>query len=351
MRIAIVNDTMLAAESLRRIVLSVPGYEISWVASNGMEAVNKASADRPDLILMDLIMPVMDGVEATRRIMNASPCPILVVTATVDGSAAKVFEAMGYGALDAINTPIMGNDTLAQKSRDALLKKIGMIAKLNTPSSEPVTVKPARQFSRVQIPPLVVIGSSTGGPKALSDLLSRLPSGLDAAVVIVQHVDEEFSASLVSWLDAQTVLQVRLARDGVRPLPGTIYVAGTNNHLVLTPDLTFSYTPEPKNIPYRPSVDVFFMSVAKHWPRTCVAVLLTGMGRDGAEGLAALRRAGWHTIAQDEKTSVVYGMPKAAKELNAVDEILPIEDIAPAILGFFGDRWGSKQKNTITILP
>jgi len=338
MRIAIVNDLMLAVESLRRIILSIPGYQISWVAQNGAEAVEKCSVDTPDLILMDLIMPVMDGVEATRRIMSYSPCPILVVTATVDGNAAKVFEAMGHGALDAINTPIMGGDAVAQKSRDALLKKIAIIAKLGRLSSETAQRKSARPVSAAHVPPLVAIGSSTGGPKALAELLSFLPAGLEAVVVIVQHVDMAFSSGLTDWLSAQTPLKINLAREGARPEAGNVYVASTNDHLILTADLRFSYTPEPRDNPYRPSVDTFFVSVAEYWPENCAAILLTGMGRDGANGLAILRRAGWYTIAQDEATSVVYGMPKAAMELGAAVEILPITDIGPAVLGFLKKR-------------
>lgn len=338
MRIAIVNDMMLAVESLRSIILSIPGYEMSWVARNGAEAVEKCAVDTPDLILMDLIMPGMDGVEATRRIMSESPCPILVVTATVDGSVAKVFEAMGHGALDAINTPIMGGDAVAQKSRDALLKKIATIAKLGRLSSETPLSKRARPIAALHAPPLIAIGSSTGGPNALAELLSFLPAGLEAVVVIVQHVDREFSSGLTEWLDAQTPLKINLAREGARPETGNVYIAGTNDHLIFTADLRFFYTPEPRDNPYRPSVDTFFESVAKYWPENCAAVLLTGMGKDGANGLAILRRAGWYTIAQDEATSVVYGMPKAAKELGAAVEILPIRDIGPAILGFLKKR-------------
>ena len=153
----------------------------------------------------------------------------------------------------------------------------------------------------------------------MAELLSFLPAGLEAVVVIVQHVDMEFSSSLTDWLDAQTPLKMNLAREGAWPETGNGYVAGTNDHLILTTDLRFSYTQEPRNNPYRPSVDTFCMSVAEYWPENGVAILLTGMGRDGANGLAILRRAGWYTIAQDEATSVVYGMPKAAKELGAID--------------------------------
>ncbi len=334
MKIAIVNDLKSAAKDLRQIVLSAPGNEVCWVAHNGVEAVEKCAAEKPDLILMDMIMPEMDGVEATRRIMSQFPCPILVVTPTVDGNAAKVFEAMGHGALDAINTPAMGNDPLARSSREALLKKIEMIRRLGgLPHKAPVS-RPAGQIGKEQVPPLIVIGSSTGGPKALAEVLSKLPADLAAAIVVVQHVDGAFSAPLADWLNQQTPLKVRLAPEGGRPVKGTVYVAGTGEHLVLTRDLMFSYTKEPRNSNYRPSVDIFFESVAKNWPQRCIAVILTGMGRDGAEGLAALRREGWHTIAQDEETSIVYGMPKAAKELGAAIEILPTGEIPLAILRF-----------------
>lgn len=334
MRIAIVNDMVLIVESLREIVLSVADHEIAWVARNGAEAVEKCAADTPDLILMDLIMPVMDGVEATRQIMNRSPCPILVVTATMDGNTAKVFEAMGFGALDATNIPVLGNGPASEQEVGALLKKIEMIGKLNRQSSLSPLQRACRPALRNSVPPLIVIGSSTGGPKALAEMLSCLPKELGAGIVIAQHVDCEFSGDLADWLNAQTDLTVRLVSEGRRPASGNVFLAGSNDHLIFSPDLTLVYTTEPVNIPFRPSVDVFFKSVARLWPSKGVGVLLTGMGRDGAEGLSALRQAGWYTIAQDEATSVIYGMPKAAKELGAADDILPIGEVAPALLRF-----------------
>ena len=176
MRIAIVNDMALVVEFLRKIAESVPGHEVAWVARNGAEAVEKCAADIPDLILMDLSMPVMDGVEATRQIMNRSPCPILVVTATLDGNTPKVFEAMGHGALDATNIPVMESDPAAQQGRDALVKKIEMIGKLNRQSSLSPLRRPALPALSNSVPPLIVIGSSTGGPKALAEVLSGLPA-------------------------------------------------------------------------------------------------------------------------------------------------------------------------------
>lgn len=348
MRIAIVNDLALARETLRRIVLSVSGHEIAWLAKDGEEAVRKSTDDPPDLILMDLIMPVMDGVEATRRIMSTMPCPILVVTATVDHNAAKVFEAMGHGALDAVNVPMMGDGSEAQRSRYSLLRKIHIIGKLRRLAAEPAKSSAIRQpVTEPLLPSLIVIGASTGGPKAVADVISVMPAALNAAIIVIQHVDEKFSAGLANWLDGQTPLRVQLASEGGQPKINTVYVAGTNDHLVLTPGLAFSYTSETEDglkssrTPFRPSADVFFKSVARHWPvqrmrKKGIAVLLTGMGRDGAEGLADLRRSGWHTIAQDEASSVVYGMPKAAKELGAAAEILPVSAIGPAILKRLG---------------
>ena len=332
MRIAIVNDLSLALEVLKRIVMESGVHKIAWVAQTGEEAVLKCASDRPDLVLMDLFMPDMDGVEATRRIMHASPCPILVVTATLDGHAGKVFEAMGHGALDAINTPMMGSGETAAKSRDALLKKITMIEKLTRNSFFVPAKRPAPANTELHRTPLIVMGASTGGPKALSEILSHLPASCGAAIVIVQHVDGEFSKGMASWLDGQTPIKVQLAEEGMHPKRATALLAGKNDHLVLNDDLTLTYRREPLNISFRPSVDVFFKSVAQNWPVPGIAVLLTGMGRDGAEGLKTLYQMGWYTIAQDEATSIVYGMPKAAREIGAAADILPIQQVAPIIL-------------------
>ncbi|MBU4200661.1 MAG: chemotaxis-specific protein-glutamate methyltransferase CheB [Verrucomicrobia bacterium] len=332
MRIAIVNDLNLAVEALRRVVNSIPDYAIAWVAHDGAEAVTQCARDVPDLILMDLIMPVMDGVEATRIIMKSTPCAILVVTATVAGNAAKVFEAMGFGALDAVCTPAF-NATGRLEGDTELLKKIKAIANLIGMVDPVFKMSLAeRERSLVSLSPVVALGSSTGGPKALAEILSGLPARLGAPVVVVQHVDVQFSQGLVEWLGNQTPLSVILAKEGMTLKADTVFVAGTNDHLIVGPDMALHYTPDPVDYPYRPSVDALFQSLSTHWPRRGVAALLTGMGKDGARGLLALRRDGWHTIAQDQATSVIYGMPRAAVEINAVVDVLPIQRIAAAIL-------------------
>lgn len=343
MRIAIVNDTAMAVEALKRVLLTVPSYQVAWIARDGADAVAQCAKDTPDLILMDLFMPVMDGVEATRQIMKQSPCAILIVTASVGKNAGKVFEAMGYGARDAVDTPILGTQE-STNSIQPLLAKIITLSKLIGKSSPIVIPVSKLQTSKTtsfstsisQSLPLVAIGSSTGGPKALAAILSRLPANFGAAIAIIQHVDMQFSAGLVDWLNQQTPLTVRLAKTGDRLEKGVVHVAGTNDHLSLRSDLTLHYIKEPIDYPYRPSVDVFFKSLAQYWHHQDIAVLLTGMGQDGAEGLKVLRSRGWHTIAQDEKSCIVYGMPKAAAQLNAAVEVMHPEAIANCLIQRIG---------------
>jgi two-component system response regulator WspF len=329
-RIAIANASASAVEAILGAIASRPGIKVAWVASSGAEAVEKAAHDKPDLILMDLTLPVMDGLKATRAIMRQSPCAILIVMEGIERHAARVFEAMGAGAIDAESTPVIEADGTV-KGAEKLLRKIVTVERLI--GKEGASGKPDKSAAAAGpgAAPMIAIGSSTGGPKALAEIVSRLSVKPGAPIVIVQHVDEQFAGGLVSWLSRQTGLKVALARANTRPEPDIIWVAGTNDHLVVGADRAFHYVAEPRDNPYRPSVDVFFLSLLDHWPDKGVAVLLTGMGGDGARGLKALRKAGWHTIAQDEKTSVVYGMPKAAAELDAAVEILPIGQIGGAI--------------------
>ncbi|HVY71545.1 MAG TPA: chemotaxis response regulator protein-glutamate methylesterase, partial [Verrucomicrobiae bacterium] len=330
------NDMPLAVEALRRALEQSPKHRVAWVAGDGKEAVARCTQDLPDLILMDLIMPEVDGVEATRRIMGRSPCPILVVTSTVAGNAGMVFEALGAGALDAVNTPVLGLDG-DPNGAATLLAKIDMIGRLmGTRSTRSVTpAKAAGAASSLRPLGLVAIGSSAGGPAALASLLARLPRDFPAAIVIVQHVDEQFAAGLAEWLCDHSTLPVRLARPGDKPVAGGVLLAGTSDHLIFTGPDTLGYTPEPRDLVYRPSVDVFFESILRQWKGAVTGVLLTGMGRDGAAGLKALRDAGHHTVAQDRATCAVYGMPKAAAALNAAVEVLPLDQIGPALQSQF----------------
>jgi chemotaxis response regulator CheB len=327
MRIAIVNDMLLAVEALRRVIQASGTHQIAWVAREGAEALNHCTHDRPDLVLMDLLMPVMDGVEATRQIMAHCPCPILVVTANMSECPGKVFEAMGAGALDAVATP-----ALAQPGGEggrSLLSKIESIQKyvgLTSPEVErPTSTAPTAGGTTSEC--LVAIGASAGGPVALARVLADLPAGFSGAIVVVQHVDEQFARGLAEWLGTHTRLKVRLAQVNDQPQAGVVLLAGRDQHLVLGSGNYLAYSRAPEESSFHPSVDVFFKSVRRHWHGRVIGVLLTGMGRDGAEGLKALRAAGHHTIAQDKASCAVYGMPKAAVELEAAVEILPLDKI------------------------
>lgn len=331
MRVAIVNDMPMAVEALRRAILANDANQIAWTAWSGEEAIKQCANDLPDLILMDMIMPGMSGVEATEKIMNSTPCPILIVTASVGKNSGMVFEAMGKGALDAVNTPLLA-DNEDDGEREELLHKISLIEVLTQDSTSTYTSGEYKQMPlNTNGTNLLAIGSSSGGPKALAVLLQSLPSDFSASVVIVQHVDAQFSQGLADWLNQQTELPVRLAREGDKPKPGEVLLAGTNNHLVMSESGELHYQEEPMDMPYRPSVDVFWCSLKKNWSGSITAVLLTGMGKDGAQGMLELRRKGAYTIAQDEQTSTVFGMPKAAIENDAVEDVLALEDIGPVI--------------------
>ena len=333
MRIGIVNDMVIAAEAMRRVLALAPRHELAWIAHDGVEAVDMCRRDRPDLILMDLIMPRMDGIEATRLIMAQSPCAILIVTADIEANASRVFAAMGEGALDAVDTPLLGSADPVLSGR-ALLAKIDAIARLVGVK----TTAPRLPASRPAPPsnPVVAIGASAGGPGALAAILADIPKSFPAAIVIVQHVDARFAPGLVTWLGQHCPLPVKLASEGDRAVPGTVLVAGTDDHLVFKSRAQLGYTPNPTEHIYRPSIDVFFDSAGRVCSGPVIGVLLTGMGSDGAQGLKALRGLGHHTIAQDQATSAVYGMPKAAATIAAATDILPLNRIAAKLTQLFG---------------
>jgi len=342
MRVAIVNDDSVAVEALRRAVTSVPQYSVAWIARDGAEAVRRSALETPDIVLMDLIMPVMDGVEATRRIMSESPCPILVVTADVTRNTGKVFAAMGAGALDVVSTPTLAPE-LKEASARALLAKIRLIGQLGMRRAASSSVASS---DGTPAPAIIVIGASAGGPPAVARVLRDLPATLPVSVLVVQHVDAEFVDSMAEWFDSQCTLAVRVARAGVRPAIGCAYLAAGDAHLVMQPDGRLAYENEPRDAPYRPSVDVLLSSIASNWRGASVGVVLSGMGRDGAIGLQQLRGTGSRTIAQDEATSAVYGMPRAAVEANAASDVLPLSRIGPLLCELF-ERPASAQKSRV----
>jgi two-component system response regulator WspF len=332
MKIGIVNDMPLAVEAMRRVLALEPRHEVIWIAHSGNEALQRLAERKPELVLMDLIMPGMDGVETTRRIMARHPCPILVVTVSVGTNTRRVYEAMGCGALDAVDTPPLGRGDLASQAAP-LLNKIATIQRLTGGDGIPRSPALARRIRPdAGGSQLVAIGASAGGPAALLRVLSDLPEAFSVPIVIVQHVDVQFAEGMAEWLSQGVGRLVRLVHEGDRPQRGDILLAGTSDHLVFTDAERLGYTPNPRDYPYRPSADTFFESVVQHWAGPVVGVVLTGMGRDGAIGLKALRNAGHYTIAQDQETSAVYGMPKAAAALGAAVDVLPLGGIAAMLV-------------------
>jgi chemotaxis response regulator CheB len=326
-RIGILDDAR-RAELLKRAILLGAEHEVSWLADSEAALAEQCAATVPDLVLVNVDLRSVDGLAATRRLVRDARSAVLV---TVVGHAdpARVFEAIGHGALDAVAL----NDAADVAGIAAvLLPKIAAMArwigKSSAKGAAPASVADDRDATCHR---LIAIGASAGGPAALSVVLGGLPRTLPAGVVVVQHLGEDFTEGVAEWLQRHTTLEVRVAREGDRPAAGTVLVAGGNDHLILKSAGRLGYTAEPRDKIYRPSIDVFFESVCRLWRGSAVGVLLTGMGRDGAQGLHALRAQGFHTIAQDEATCAVYGMPKAAAALNAAVDILPLDRIAGRI--------------------
>jgi two-component system response regulator WspF len=344
-RIAVVNDLRMAQEILKASVARIPGASVAWVAADGAEACARCASDRPDLILMDMVMPVMDGASATARIMRETPCPILVVTSTIEGNLDLVYDALSAGAIDAVQTPsaaALG----APGGLDALTRRISLVRSLHAPghphshsaaiaapSSAPPCPSDATRANPVAaggIRNLLAIGASTGGPQALASVLGAVPRGALPPTVVVQHIDRDFAPGLAQWLASVTGHDVRPGLPGDEVVAGRALVATADEHVVLAGSRLQSRA-EPRECLFRPSVDVLFCSLASDRMHGGTAVLLTGMGRDGAAGLLQLRTAGWRTIAQDESSSAVWGMPGAAVALGAAERVLPLERIGHAI--------------------
>ncbi len=324
MNIAITHTSPETIQLLRGMITDL-GLKIAWTSQSLQQAELEYAQFKPDLLLLQLIP---DGIHCTqfiRNIMASQPTTIIVTTDSVTENTATVFEAMSAGALDAFTEPSI----LHPESQDELKIKIKNVQRLHASMQTKTTHVVSANIDK---PPLVAIGSSTGGPAALLTILKSLPAKPQAIIVIIQHMDDHFSQGMAKWLDEHCDLDVSIAVDNESPKKGHVYMAGTNDHLVINALGCFEYTEIPVDYPYRPSVNAFFESALTHWPNKLIGVLLTGMGRDGADGLLSLYNRGMMTIAQDENSCAVYGMPKAAKELNAVQHQLDINLIAQKIL-------------------
>jgi two-component system, chemotaxis family, protein-glutamate methylesterase/glutaminase len=331
-RILVADDSELFREVLARVVTAEPGFEVVATAADGDEAARLARTLRPDVITMDLNMPDADGFSGIARIMAETPTPILVLT--VSREEAVGFRALSLGALDILEKPSPEVD-LAEygallRSRLRLLAGVRVIRHLRGLRGRPAPE--SRPAVRAE---LVVVGASLGGPRALATLLRALPAGFHAPILVVQHIADGFTEGLASWLDQESSLEVRQARGGDPLHAGLVLLAPPGRHLVVTRGAA-QLSDSPPVDSFRPSVTPLFLSAAEAYGRRACGVILTGMGRDGAEGLRALKKAGGHTIAQDEASSAVFGMPRAAIETGAVDRVLPLDEIPRALAELTG---------------
>lgn len=335
MKIAAVHGLSTAAEPLRAALSARPAHQLAWTADNGWRALQLCVEQRPDLLLLDAFLNGEDTVQLARKIMAHTPCIILVITEHLKTATSRVFEIAGEGAIDAVELSLTAG-TVPQRHLAPFLQKIDVVDKLLHPQRS-VLASDNLSDSRIFQPreKLLAIGASAGGPAAISRVLSALPADFPAAVIVVQHLDERFTEGLATWLASSSALPVHIAGDGEHPERGSVLVAGGKGHLRLTATGRLSYTSEPKELPYTPSIDLLFESISAHWGGQAVGVLLTGMGWDGARGLRAMRNKGHYTIAQDRATSAVFGMPKVAATLGAAVDVLALDQIAPSLVRAF----------------
>lgn len=334
-RILIADDSELTRVVLRDLLSQDSDIVVVSEVSDGLSAVEQTARLRPNLVIMDVMMPVMGGLEAVAEIMAKTPTPILMLSANTDpGDSSSAFAAIKLGALDIMAKP----SGVVTEAFSQIASRL--IAKVKSLSRIKVIHHYRTQRPQAEKKPLVLsagprrilaIGASTGGPKAVLTLLQGLPKNLVASVLIVQHIADGFAPGFADWLSRESSLPVRLAAAGSQLQPGSILVAPNNAHLVVRSNrVALEDSPPLHNC--RPAVDAMFQSLVKHsLAAETVAVLLTGMGTDGASGLAALREQGAYTIAQDEASCAVFGMPKAAIERGAATQVLPLENIAQVV--------------------
>ena len=344
-RVLVVDDSSSVRLGIRLILESDPELTVVGEAQNGEESITLCKTLRPDIVTMDIMMPGMGGYEAIRQIMSEAPCPIIVVTSIDSPHMVEVsFKALGLGVLTVLRKPVL----LDPKNEEAqhLIQQIKTMSSvkvvrrnilLQRPLSTTVNdiATPAAPLRQAYLPHmrksarLLAIGASTGGPPALQTILSDLSPAFPIPIAVVQHISRGFVTGLAGWLSSVTPLRCKVGEHGEMIRAGIVYIAPDDNHMTVKANGMLWLDPSDPLGGHRPSVNVLFESIAKSFGKEAIGVLLTGMGKDGARGLKAMKEAGAYTIAQDEASSVVYGMPGAAVELNAADDILNLNLIAP----------------------
>jgi two-component system chemotaxis response regulator CheB len=336
-RVLVTDDSLFMRAAVKKMLIADGRFEVVGEAKDGREAVEKVQALRPDVCTMDFNMPKLDGAGAVREIMRTRPTPVVMLSAHTREGARETFEALAAGAVDFLAKPSgevsaevhrIGPQLTAKLAAAAQARPMPMVA-APRPAALPRITAP--RAVGIVGPKVVVIGVSTGGPAALGRLLPRFPADTSLALVIVQHLPAGFTAALAERLDAISAIRVREASDGDRPEAGLALVARGDRHLEVAPDGTLVTNEDPEVNGVRPSADVTMLSAASVFGRRVVGVVMTGMGRDGAEGMRAIKRVGGATLVQDEPSSVIWGMPRACIEAGLADKVVALDALADAI--------------------
>jgi two-component system chemotaxis response regulator CheB len=333
--VLVIDDSPFVRKALLRIFESDPSITVIGTASNGREGLEKAIALKPDVITLDIEMPEMNGLEVLKRIMDIQPTPVLMLSQFTQEGAELTLKALELGAMDFVDKSSKGYMNFLELATE-IITKVKTIA-----GGKPIRVtdkkEPFYSAKGRGVIDVVAIGASTGGPQALQMLLPKFPKDINFGILIVQHISRGFTTSLAKRLDTLSAIKVKVANNGDRVEPGVALIAPSGIHMKIKKDRTTGETLvtldlEPKNSIHKPSVDVLFKSVAESFGARTIGVILSGMGSDGAEGLKRIKEKGGITLAQDEKTSVIFGMPKAAIKEGAVDRVVSIVEMAEEIL-------------------
>lgn len=365
-RVVVVDDSALMRRFITDMLQRDPAIQVVGVASNGREAIEVVQRLRPDVVTMDVRMPVMDGLATTEHLMAYCPTPILVLTASLASYEVDItFKMLGAGALEVVEKPHGGDSQTLERAARDLVRRVKILSRVkvvthlrgrrrtpgdglllqpaslnnqtltqSAPSTSPTDaaiVPPASSRSDGPLSPVVVIGASTGGPRVIHQIIAGLPRSFPAAVLVVQHIAEGFSEGMAEWLASAGTLPVYVAQEGSPIRAGEVLVAPDRRNLLVTPHGAVHLSDAPLLI-QRPSIDVTMQAVAEVYGSRAVGVLLTGMGRDGAYGMRSLHRRHAYTIAQDEASCAISGMPRAAIQLGVVREVLPPSAIAPRLV-------------------
>lgn len=340
LRVLVVDDSAVVRQTVGAILGTQPGWSV-MTAADPIFARERMSRARPDVILLDLVMPRMDGLTFLREVMREDPIPTIVFSSHAGRGSETALRALDEGAVEIIGKPSLGTRDFLNESATLLIEAVRAAAgaRIGRASKRGQTVAPRASLRAAQrARRLVAFGASAGGTEALREILEAMPADAPP-ILVVQHMPAPYTRAFAARLDASCRIRVKEAEEGDRVVPGLALIAPGNRHLLLSrsgAEILVKLSDSPRVSRHRPSVDVLFGSVAQVMGADSVGVILTGMGADGARGLLELRRQGGHTIAQDEQTSVVFGMPREAMALGAVEEVRPLGEIASAVLAQAG---------------